>query len=152
MLRRLLLLSLALGALLALPVVARAGGESTPATLGADGVIYPRNSPESRARQSEDSGFSLWSVLGLAAVLGGAGFYLLKRGQLGARGGAAVHQCLAIEETRSLGNKQYLAVATYGERKLLLAVCPGRVDLLCRLDGEEAPAAPCPPARAAVVE
>ncbi len=148
MLRRSLILLLALGALLVLP----AHAESTPATLGADGVIYPRNSPEARARVTEGSGFSLWSVLGLVAVLGGAGFYLLRRNQAGTRGGIAVHQRLGIEETRSLGNKQYLAVATYGERRLLLAVCPGRVDLLCRLDGEETPAASRPSAREAVAE
>ncbi|MFT3829325.1 MAG: flagellar biosynthetic protein FliO [Opitutaceae bacterium] len=152
MLRRYLLLPLALGALLAFPVSVQAGTESTPAGLGSDGVIYPRNSPEARARQTEGNGFSLWSMLGLVAVLGGAGFYLLKRGQLGARGNVALHQRLGIEETRSLGNKQYLAVATYGERKMLLAVCPGRIDLLCRLDGEEAPAANRPTARETVAE
>ena len=77
-------------------------------------------------------------MLGLIAALAGGGFYLLKRGQLGQRGGLAVHQRLSIEETRPLGNKQFLAVAAYGERKLLLAVCPGRIDLLCRLDDHPA--------------
>jgi flagellar protein FliO/FliZ len=152
MIRRLLLFSFALGAVLAIAPALPAGTESTPAALGADGVIYPRNSPESRARQAEGSSFSLWSMLGLVAVLGGGGFYLLKRNQLGSRGGIAVHQRLAVEETRSLGNKQYLAVATYGERKMLLAVCPGRIDLLCRLDGVENPAKSDLPVRETLAE
>jgi flagellar protein FliO/FliZ len=42
------------------------------------------------------------------------------------------HQ-LAIAETRSLGNRQYLVVAAYGERRYLLGVCPGRIDLLSTL-------------------
>jgi len=73
-------------------------------------------------------------------VLAGGGFYLLKRGQLGLRAGTPVLQRLAIEETRSFGNKQFLAVAAYGDRKLLLSVCPGRIDLLCRLDEPSATA------------
>ncbi len=110
--------------------------EPTPASLGADGVIYPRNSPEARQQKAQSESFPMWSMLGVIAVLAGAGIYLVKRGQLGARAGASVHQRLAIEETRALGNKQFLAVAAYGERRILLAVCPGRIDFLCRLDGE----------------
>ena len=134
------LLPLLLAAALVLPAVPAAAAESTPASLGDDGVVYPRNSPEAHKLHTSDSAFPMWGMLGLVVVLAGAGVYLLKRGQLGARAGSAVHQRLAIEETRPLGNKQFLAVAAYGDRKLLLAVCPGRVDFLCRLD--DAPAAP----------
>jgi len=129
------LLPLLLAAAFALPAGA---ANSTPASLGDDGVVYPRNSPEAHKLHTSDSAFPMWGMLGLVVVLAGAGVYLLKRGQLGARAGSAVHQRLAIEETRPLGNKQFLAVAAYGDRKLLLAVCPGRVDFLCRLDD-----APC---------
>jgi flagellar protein FliO/FliZ len=132
------LLPLLLAAALLLPAAAVA--ESTPASLGENGVVYPRNSPEAHKVHSSDNAFPMWGMLGVIAVLAGAGFYLLKRGQLGTRAGVSVHQRLAIEETRPLGNKQFLAVAAYGERKLLLAVCPGRVDFLCRLD--DGPAAP----------
>ena len=41
---------------------------------------------------------------------------------------------LAIDETRSLGSRQYLVVASYEGKKLLLGVCPGRIDLLTPLD------------------
>jgi flagellar protein FliO/FliZ len=125
--------------LAALPVSA---AEPTPASLGDDGVIYPRNSPEARHQRASDSSFPVWGMLGVIAVLAGTGFYLVKRGHLGSRGSAVdVRQRLAIEETRALGNKQFLAVAAYGERKVLLSVCPGRIDFLCRLDDGPVPSA-----------
>jgi flagellar protein FliO/FliZ len=141
--------SVVFAALLAFAPALAAAAEPTPASLGADGVIYPRNSPEARQQQVESEGFPFWSMLGVIAVLAGAGFYLVKRGQLGTRAGTSVHQRLAIEETRPLGNKQFLAVAAYGERRILLAVCPGRIDYLCRLDGDAASkdAPPADPAR-----
>jgi flagellar protein FliO/FliZ len=42
---------------------------------------------------------------------------------------------LAIAETKSLGNRQYLVVASYEDKKFLLSVCPGRIELLTPLDG-----------------
>jgi flagellar protein FliO/FliZ len=42
---------------------------------------------------------------------------------------------LAIDETRSLGNRQYLVVASYEGKKFLIGVCPGRIDMLSSLDG-----------------
>ena len=133
-----LLLVLALALVASAPVVSAA--ESTPASLGSEGVIYPRNSPEARQQRAADEPFPIWGALGVAAVLAGAGFYLLRRGQLGRRPGAEVHQRLVLEETRPLGNKQFLAVAAYGEKRLLLSVCPGRIDFLCRLDDASATA------------
>lgn len=132
--RRILRLALVCAAVwVVLPVVAPAG-EPSPASLGDDGVIYPRNSSGASPASPAGGTFSMWGVLGLVVALAGGGVYLLKRGHLGARNGAALQQRLSIEETRPLGNKQYLAVAAYGDRKLLLSVCPGRIDLLCRLD------------------
>lgn len=127
------LMPLSLAVALALPAGTSAS-ESTPASLGADGVVYPRNSPEAQKPRADDNPFPMWGMLGVVVVLGGAGFWLLKRGQLGRHAGVSVSQRLSIEETRPLGNKQFLAVAAYGDRKLLLSVCPGRVDFLCRLD------------------
>ena len=46
---------------------------------------------------------------------------------------------LAIAETRSLGNRQYLVVAAYDGRKFLLGVCPGRIEMLAPLDGGSPP-------------
>ena len=132
-----LLFVLALAFAVGAPAVSAA--ENTPASLGAEGVIYPRNSPQARQQRAADEPFPIWGALGVAAVLGGAGFYLLRRGQLGRRPGSEVRQRLVLEETRPLGNKQFLAVAAYGEKRLLLSVCPGRIDFLCRLDEAGAP-------------
>jgi len=68
-------------------------------------------------------------------LLGGAGGWMLWRGRANrsaSLGRAGRH--LAVEETRSLGNRQYLVVASYQNRKFLLGVCPGRIDLLSPLD------------------
>ncbi len=120
-----------LGLWLVLPALPLAAAE-TP--VDPAGVIYPRNSPEARPHPVADDSFPLWGSLGVIAVLTAGGLYLLKRGALGPRAGAKFAQRLMIEETRPLGNKQFLAVATYGDRRMLLGVCAGRIDLLCRLD------------------
>ena len=39
-----------------------------------------------------------------------------------------------VAETKSLGNKQYLVVASYGDQKFLLGVCPGKIELLSELE------------------
>jgi flagellar protein FliO/FliZ len=83
------------------------------------------------------SGYGATALIGIA-LLAGAGGWLLLRGrklQLPSR----TTRRLLIDETRSLGSRQYLVVASYEGKKLLLGVCPGRIDLLTPLD---APALP----------
>ncbi len=46
-----------------------------------------------------------------------------------------VDRKLIIAETRPLGNRQFLIVAEYENRKMLLGVCPGRIDYLSTLAG-----------------
>ena len=41
-----------------------------------------------------------------------------------------------VEETRALGNRQYLVVASYEGKKFLLGVCPGQINLLSPLGDE----------------
>ena len=49
-------------------------------------------------------------------------------------------RALAINETRSLGNRQYLVVASHEGKRFLLGVCPGQISFLSALpdatDGE----------------
>ena len=45
---------------------------------------------------------------------------------------------LEISETRMLGNRQFLVVAEYEGKRMLIGVCPGRIDYLCNL-GEAEP-------------
>jgi flagellar protein FliO/FliZ len=72
-------------------------------------------------------------LLIVALLLGGlyftrSGISLLPRKARGDRK-------LVISETRSLGNRQFLIVAEYEGRKMLLGVCPGRIDYLSTLAG-----------------
>jgi flagellar protein FliO/FliZ len=100
-------------------------------------IIFPSGNPSAGAAATGSttggaSAFTLVAAVLIAAV--GAWFYWRNRKTpLGARGA----QNLAIEETRSLGNRQYLVVARYGDEKFLLGVCPGRIDMLTPLQQRE---------------
>ncbi len=103
-------------------------------------VIYP-HSPGARSEPVARGGPGYVSVLGIALLFAGTGAWLLWR-RRNPLGSAAPMRRLAIAETKSLGNRQYLVVASYEEKKYLLGVCPGRIDLLTPLDG--APGAKSP--------
>lgn len=92
-------------------------------------VIFPKTTASSTApAESGRSGLGATTVLGVL-VLAGAGGWLVVRGRSVKIAGRETRS-LAINETRSLGNRQYLVVASYEGRKFLLGVCPGRIDLL----------------------
>ena len=69
-------------------------------------------------------------IVGLA--LAAVGGWFVWRGRLAAPLGRDVRQ-LAISETRSLGNRQFLVVASFEDKKFLLGVCPGRIELIAPL-------------------
>jgi flagellar protein FliO/FliZ len=97
-------------------------------------VIYPHGpagKPEPAAAQSSMYGSG---VLVVALLLAGAGGWLFWRGRAVPAGITSARK-LAIAETKSLGNRQYLVVATYEDRKFLLSVCPGKIELVTALDG-----------------
>lgn len=99
-------------------------------------ILYPASTAPAGAAGSGGMG-SVSLILGL--TLAGVGAWLVWRGRSNPsrpRGG----QSLTIEETRSLGNRQFLVVASYENRKFLLGVCPGRIDHLAALS-EERPGA-----------
>jgi len=98
-------------------------------------VIYPKGTPGAEAPAPKaGEGFGIATVLGVI-LLAGAGGWMLWRGRKVSLGGRDT-RLLAIDETRPLGNRQYLVVASYEGKKLLLGVCPGRIDLLASLTGE----------------
>lgn len=85
------------------------------------------------------AGTGTLTVLAILLLAGGGAWFLWR----GRAGGMAVAfnrtaRQLVVEETRSLGSRQYLVVASYQDKKFLLGVCPGRIDLLAPLDGTTA--------------
>jgi flagellar protein FliO/FliZ len=98
-----------------------------------DQVIVPGHTAETPAApvSSASRSFGLVTVVGIIVCLG-AGGWLLWRGRGLSIGGRVARQ-LTVDETRSLGSRQYLVVASYQDKKFLLGVCPGRIDLLAPL-------------------
>jgi flagellar protein FliO/FliZ len=84
------------------------------------------------------AGGSLSSVsLVLGFALAAAGGWLVWRNRRGVPLARDL-RALAVDETRSLGNRQFLVVASYEGKKFLLGVCPGRIEMLTPLDGAPA--------------
>jgi len=102
-----------------------AADDNTVFTPGAS-----RNEPPSKSAGASLNSMSL--VFGV--LLAGAGGWMVWRNRRGVPVGRDM-RALAIDETRSLGNRQYLVVASYEGRKFLIGVCPGRIDMLSPLDG-----------------
>ena len=93
-------------------------------------IIFPG---AASAASSATTGGGLGSVTLLVGLaLAGLGTWLVWRARNGAPVGRDL-RTLAIHETRSLGNRQFLVVASYEDKKFLLGVCPGRIDLLVPL-------------------
>ncbi len=106
-----------------------------------DTVIYPKDSAERPAPTGTSparSGFAGQMGLVLAVLLAAGGGWLLVKRRTGGPllGGRSTHK-LTIEETRSLGNRQYLVVAAYENQKFLLGVTPGQIQMLVPLQGPE---------------
>ena len=83
------------------------------------------------------AGYGATTLIGVI-LLGGAGAWLYMRGRKIQISGRVVRK-LVIDETKSLGCRQYLVVASYEGRKFMLGVCPGRIDMLTPLDETTVP-------------
>jgi flagellar protein FliO/FliZ len=113
-------------------------GAAEPAAPNApDTVIFPRAPGEKATAAGDRDGWSRAPWLVGALALAAAGTWWLVRSRAHAGPGSRAGRRLVIEETRSLGNRQYLIVAAYEEKKLLLGVTPGRIKLLCDLSTDE---------------
>ena len=101
-----------------------AADDNTVITPGASRVEPP-------AKGANASLSSMSLVFGV--ILAGAGGWMVWRNRRGVPVGRDL-RALAIDETRSLGNRQFLVVASYEGKKFLIGVCPGRIDMLSPLD------------------
>ena len=97
-------------------------------------VIVPNRTLAANAPASAPAtGSGPLTVVGVL-VLAGAGGWILWRARAGGLNQVnRVARKLTVEETRPLGNRQYLVVASYQDKKFLIGVCPGRIDLLSNL-------------------
>lgn len=110
------------------------------AALAADDnkILFPGGNPASDPVAAPAGGGlgNVTLVVGLA--LAAVGGWFVWRGRLATPAGRDA-RLLAISETRSLGNRQFLVIASYQDKKFLLGVCPGRIDLLAPLHDSSAP-------------
>ena len=90
---------------------------------------------------SQTNGISLLGYILTILVLLAAGLAVLFRGNfpMAFSAGSKAVRKLRIEETKSVGHRQYLLVAEYEGRRFLLGVCPGRIEYLSGLDSDVAP-------------
>ena len=108
----------------------------TPAAAS-NQIIYPQGSSaaaNSTVTKSEDGrGY----FLVVAILLAGAGAWIMLQRRKGVPLLNREARKLQIEETRPLGNRQYLVVASYEDRKFLLGVTAGQIQLLSDLNKPE---------------
>ena len=120
------------------PMSSAATTETPASALPAEIIIYPKNTAEPAKlvpSREHDSSRSLVLVVALLLAAGGV-WVLVQRRKAGPGGGRGGRK-LQIDETRPLGNRQYLVVADYDGKKFLLGVCPGSIKMLTPLDGEK---------------
>lgn len=113
---------------------------ATPAPAAkSDLIIYPKaaaNSSSSAAVNGKAGETSHAYVVMVAFLLAGAGAWVLIQRRKGAPIVSRGSRRLNVEETRPLGNRQYLVVANYEGKKFLLGVTTGQIQLLANLDGD----------------
>jgi len=108
-----------------------------PAGAADDATVFvPKSSRTEAPVKTEGPTLNSISLL-LGVALAGVGGWLVLRNRRHPAIGRD-QRALAVDETRSLGNRQYLVVASYAGRKFLIGVCPGRIELLAPLDGADA--------------
>ncbi len=124
------------------PMIAAESGDPA-VSRSADTVIYPKSSadrPESVPSDSERGAGPKLFLAGAFLLALGGGWLLLRRRGLPLSRVARAERLIAVEETKSLGNRQYLVVACCEGRRFLIGVTPGRIQLLSPLDDRESDA------------
>jgi flagellar protein FliO/FliZ len=115
----------------------------TPTSLrAADDAATPAppqigNTPAFPVKPAGDGSFQLAIYFVLLVSLLGGGVYVMRNGLSFLQPKPKGPRKLDVTETRMLGNRQFLIVAEYEQRKMLIGVCPGRIEYLCTLSGSE---------------
>lgn len=128
--------AIAWGLLIFVPAFALAAADpASLAPVAPDQVIVPNSKLSSQSPVSTSgTGTGALTMVGVVALAGTGGWLLWRTRAKGMNQFSRAPRNLAVEETRSLGNRQYLVVASYQDKKFLIGVCPGRIDLLSALD------------------
>lgn len=126
-----------------------------PASFGQDSstkesqLVYPNSSTQLNESEAQKGLYSdilteggssvgmVVTILGYIIILGGMGvaaWYLFKRGVI-RKPFSSSEGKLKVAESRMLGNRQYIMVVEYEDKKILLGVGPGKIDYLTSLDG-----------------
>ena len=106
-----------------------------PVARTGDTVLFPAGLPAPGSPDAPAPGSGSAWLLVVIVLLAAGGFVLLRRRTAGAASRRSAG--LAVEETRALGNRQFLMVAACDGRRYLLGVTPGGINLLAPLDGKE---------------
>ena len=109
-------------------------GAASTAPRSADTVIYPQPIEQSAARPegSPSTGYIVFVVLCL-----GGGAWLWFRAKGNGRSLKNQGAEISIEETRPLGNRQYLVLTSCRGRSFLIGVSQGRIDLVSEVPPSE---------------
>jgi flagellar protein FliO/FliZ len=110
--------------------------DSNPALLGGGSAGFGAS-----GAAAQSNGISLLGYVLTILLLLAAGLAVIFRGNfpMAFSAGSKAVRKLRIEETKSVGHRQYLLVAEYEGRRFLLGVCPGRIEYLSGLDSDAAP-------------
>lgn len=100
-------------------------------------VIVPSVAGAKSAEPTSAGGASVATFGVILLLAAGGGWFLWRSRTNGSIRLNKGQRQLAIEETRSLGNRQFLVVAGYQDKKFLLGVCPGKIELLAPLHDAE---------------
>jgi len=109
-------------------------------TRTGDTLLIPGGSRTAPALRPADRGSSSSWLVALALCAGGAAWFWWRKRVAAPLARGARERRIEIEESRPLGNRQYLVLASVSGRKFLLGVTPGSIQLLSPLEAEEEPA------------
>lgn len=109
--------------------------EPVSAPRGGDTLLYPAGGPtaDGVAHQTSSGTSATWVFVILVGLAAAVMWYWRRRSPnpLGRRGN------IQIEDTRALGNRQFLVVASCDGRRFLLGVAAGGIQMLSPLDSQD---------------